>query len=798
MVEFAILISDMTPATKPKTSLSPLARALEAKVKRISERQIGGYVLDPVDLDARFVVELLLDGFPARIARATLADPDLVVAGYGDGCYRFVFSLEQGVVSGARLAQVRLANSGEPLGSPIDLEEEAFEPDLVREGEARWIGGLCIEGWIPLRDGSSEGVRAIIDGETVASARADLWSHVGDAAAGGVARGFTLALPITLADGRLRRVRVVDATGRDLPGSPCAVVAFPMGLERFLEGRAEVASERERAGLFDRLIPQSLPFADFSAWARAFPPDPVLTSRRSRVGVALLGERNLDASLASLERQIDCDWVVGVLGEGGEPMSFRREDLESYLASDAADCEILAFAPAGVVFHPYALGRLVEALDAFSGAQLAYCDLEVTDDQGKEWPIALSAFDYERLLEQGYCAHVFVSRVAHVRVALAKGASDFYRLFNSALDAPGSLQANPPVHAPGFLARLPSEDFSRASSSLARATSQHLEARGLPAVVDARAADLFPRAHVIRTVAEGKTSIVIPTRDRLDLLRPCVESLLQTLAGADYELVVVDNDSTDERTHAYFDSIAARGVRIGHFSGPFNFSRIVDAGASIARGEYLLLLNNDVEATRPGWLKEMLSRIHERDVGAVGAQLLWPGGGIQHGGVVLGPNFAATHAFDERFDGDPGYGELLAVAHECSAVTAACLLTRRRLFNELGGFDSVRFPVLFNDVDFCLRLRERGLRVVFTPHAKLMHRTSASRGRDIAFTGRHRHQRDLDNLRTIWGDVLLDDPSYSPMLGLDGSPYTGLAWPPRSQAPRAPRIAPARRPPPGF
>ena len=235
---------------------------------------------------------------------------------------------------------------------------------------------------------------------------------------------------------------------------------------------------------------------------------------------------------------------------------------------------------------------------------------------------------------------------------------------------------------------------------------------------------------------------------------------------------MIDNDSGDPATLDYLGEIAEDGVRVAKVGGPFNFARLVNAGASVASGEFLLLLNNDVEATREGWLEEMLSRVVEPDVGAVGAKLVFPGGGVQHGGVVLGPNLAAAHAFDERPDGDPGYGELLRVAHETSAVTAACLLTPRRLFRFLGGFDATRFPVLFNDVDYCLRLRAAGRRVVMTPHARLIHRAGSSRGRDRPFEGRHRHQRDLDNLRMVWAEALAEDPFYSPMLGLD-TPYAG-------------------------
>ena len=152
----------------------------------------------------------------------------------------------------------------------------------------------------------------------------------------------------------------------------------------------------------------------------------------------------------------------------------------------------------------------------------------------------------------------------------------------------------------------------------------------------------------------GKVSILIPTRDRVDLLKPCMESLERTLAGVDAEIIVIDNDSASPETQAYFAEISGRGARVAYVGGPFNYARIIDAGASIARGEFLLLLNNDVEALRAGWLEEMLGRMAEPDVGAVGSLLVWPSGVVQHGGVVLGLGFAAGHAFNERIEGDFG------------------------------------------------------------------------------------------------------------------------------------------------
>jgi GT2 family glycosyltransferase len=772
------------------------AVALESAADLVSTREIAGFAYDPAAPERRFVVELWLDGLPTKLARAQLYDPALAAEGRGDGCYRFVFALDAEAAEGAVIAEARLANTGELIGAPIRLAETALAPERPG-GEVRWVGGLRLSGWIAWDPRAEGRVRAFVDGEEVAQTRAQYFSHVGDAVAGGVARGFDLLLPPAFADGRLRRVRVLGDNDRELPGSPCPFVAFPRGLEQFLEGRAELGSERLRAGLFDRLLPQSLPATDYPAWSRAFPPAPPFHAPTQRIAVALIGEEGLDDTLASLEDQTCPASAVAALSAGAEPMSFEPADLAAFLASEAADADLLVVAPAGARLHPYALGRLAEALAQFADAPLAYCDIVVADGQSREWPLALPAFDYERLLEQGYPCHAFAARAGVARAALARGAADAFRLFNAAYDEGGPASTAPAAHAPGFLVRLPTADRTRASATLARATRDHLEARQLNFVVEARASDLLPAAKTHRIPPAGAVSILIPTRNRADLLRPCLASLKRTLGGTAHEIYVIDNDSADPETLDYFEEIAADGVRIARVGGPFNFARLVNAGASVASGDYLLLLNNDVEALREGWLEELMSRAAEPDVGAVGAKLTFPSGGIQHGGVVLGPNMAAAHAFDERQDGDPGYGELLRVAHETSAVTAACLLTPRRLFRAMGGFDATRYPVLFNDVDYCLRLRAAGKRVVMTPHARLVHKAGSSRGRERPFDGRHRHQRDLDHLRMRWAEVLAEDPFYSPMLGLD-SPYAGLAWPPRSQAPRSPRIAGPRAIPPGY
>jgi O-antigen biosynthesis protein len=772
----------------------------------ISETQVGGHVLDPADLEQRLVVDLLIDGYPAAIARADLYDPELARAGLGDGCHGFVFSIEPAALQTARSVEIRIANHNEVLGPPVLLPAVGSrDAEAHRFGSVRWLGGLRFSGWLKEDDGERR-VRASVDGQSAAEAGASHWTHIGEGRDALPVRGFDLHLPPAYADGGVHYAQILDEIGRELPGSPCAFVAFDDGLARFLEGRAEIESERLRGELFDRLIPQSLPFSAFAQWRARFPitpPEPV--DAWPKVGVALIGGFDVEASVASLEAQLDCDWVAAALEGGDGEMAFPNASLREFLDTDAADCETIIFSRSGVSLQPSALALLAQALTLFPNAPAAYCDFTYAAEDGGEWPIALSAFDYERMLEQGYAAQIFAVRASYARAAVGAGVDNLFRLFNFSQDGARARKplraatpaAGAPVHVPGFLARLPALDHA-ASRVLARANEQHLSARSVVAKVEPGFGGIFPVTRIRRAPPRGKVSLLVPTRDRVDLLRPCIDSLFASVDLARQELIVLDNDSSDPETLAYFEEIAEKGVRVVRIGGPFNFAKIVNKGASIATGESLLLLNNDVEALGTGWLEEMQGRMAEGDVGAVGATLLWPSGVVQHAGVVLGPSFDASHAFNERIDGDPGYGDLLRAAHEVSAVTAACMLTDRRLFLELGGFDGLHFPVNYNDVDYCLKLRARGLRVVLTPHAKLLHLGSGSRGRHRRPDEKDRLQGEMRNLRAAWGDVLLADPYYNPLLSLDDIPFSGLAWPPRPAQPRQPGSPQQRVLPPGF
>lgn len=260
-----------------------------------------------------------------------------------------------------------------------------------------------------------------------------------------------------------------------------------------------------------------------------------------------------------------------------------------------------------------------------------------------------------------------------------------------------------------------------------------------------------------------KVSIVVPTRDALELLRRCVDSLLEKTAYPRFEVLVVDNQSRDVATLDYFKTLSShRKVRVLRYDRPFNYSAINNFAVREARGELVCLLNNDTEVISPGWLEEMVGQLLQDKVGVVGAKLYYPDGRVQHAGDTVGPGGCANHLHSLIAHDDPGYCNRAVVAQELSAVTAACLLTKKELFERLGGLDEQHLPVAFNDVDYCLRVREAGYKVVWTPHAELYHHESVSRGKDKTLRRRLRAWREVKYMRRRWQAELRNDPFYNP------------------------------------
>ena len=284
-----------------------------------------------------------------------------------------------------------------------------------------------------------------------------------------------------------------------------------------------------------------------------------------------------------------------------------------------------------------------------------------------------------------------------------------------------------------------------------------------------------------------RVSLIVPTRDRIELLRSCIDGLLRKTDYPNLEIILVDNESRQSDTLAYFRSLKAESrVRIIRVEGAFNFSALNNRAADIAKGDLIGFINNDIEVIAPDWLKEMVSQVVQAGVGAVGAKLYYGDDTIQHAGVVLGLGGVAGHPHRRFHRSAAGYFGRLQLVQNVSCVTAACLLMPKKIFVEVGGFDEVNLPVAFNDVDLCLKIREMGYSIVWTPYAELYHLESASRGPDLASKEIQRFNRECAHMERRWGAVLKEDPFYSPNLTL-ADETCGLAFPPRVTKPwRAP------------
>lgn len=267
-------------------------------------------------------------------------------------------------------------------------------------------------------------------------------------------------------------------------------------------------------------------------------------------------------------------------------------------------------------------------------------------------------------------------------------------------------------------------------------------------------------------------SIVVPTRDRLDLLQPCIEGVLEQTRYANFEIIIADNGSVEVETIEFLERITTDPrVRIVSWPHAYNYSAINNFAVQATRGEYVCLLNNDIEILDGEWLGELMRHACRDGAGAVGARLLYPDRSIQHAGVVVGMGNAAGHAHRALPEGEPGYFAHALIARGATAVTAACLVVSRAMFDAVGGLDEQDLRIAYNDVDFCLKLRAAGACNLYVPGAVLIHHESKSRGQDMAPEHRERYLKELGVLQQRWDTTRFQDPTHHPVLDRSSEIY---------------------------
>lgn len=335
---------------------------------------------------------------------------------------------------------------------------------------------------------------------------------------------------------------------------------------------------------------------------------------------------------------------------------------------------------------------------------------------------------------------------------------------------------------PGSTAMAPGEK-SYAHVSAMRAIGEHLARTGSRAQVQEinGLSGTFRVRHALPN-PPPLVSIIIPTRDRVALLRQCVDSIVDKTTYPRYEIIIVDNGSSEPETAGYLASLSDHiFIKVIRDNGAFNYPRINNRAVASCKGSVICLLNNDIEVITPAWLDEMVSQALRPEIGAVGAMLYYPNDTIQHAGVVTGVHGVAAHIYSGRPRGYPGDLGRARIVQSMSAVTAACLVVRRNVYEQVGGLDE-KLAVAFNDIDFCLRVGAAGYRNLWTPFAELYHHESASRGLEDTPEKRARFHHEILFMRERWTGVLEADPAYNPNFTLYDEPYT-LAFPPNE--PRA-------------
>jgi GT2 family glycosyltransferase len=437
--------------------------------------------------------------------------------------------------------------------------------------------------------------------------------------------------------------------------------------------------------------------------------------------------------------------------------------------------EYLALLKAGDTLAPFALFEVVRAINEHPGARLFYADQDSIDATGRKRrrPQFKPDWSPDLLRSKNY-----IGQLSVMERRLFEEIGGFRPEFGSAQEHDLLLRASERegqiIHIPKVLYHVrhrPDTARLRASEAGRKAVVDHLARLGQQCEVRNGEA---PGTYEVRYTlpSRPRISIVIPNRDAVDWLRRCVGSI-QGATYRNWELLVVENHSARPETFAYYRELEAQAnVRILKWETPYNYAAVNNFAAARAAGEVLLFLNNDTEALHVDWLERLLEHALRPEVGAVGAKLYYPDGTIQHGGMVLGIGGIAGHAHRFCSGKSSGYCERLICAQNVSGVTAACLMMRKAIFEEVDGFDPT-FQLDFNDVDLCLKVRQKGYRILWTPHARLWHYECKTRGRLDTPAKRKKHELERELFLAKWRKVLdAGDPYYSPHLTLEDEMFS--------------------------
>ncbi|MEY4941432.1 MAG: hypothetical protein RIQ93_3167, partial [Verrucomicrobiota bacterium] len=597
-------------------------------------------------------------------------------------------------------------------------------------------------------------------------------------------------------------------------------------------GPAELTSYERWTEAFDRHTPDSL--AALAKEEMVFTTKPLISVI---MPVYNTPERWLVKAVQSVQAQVYPNWEL-CLADDASPQPHVRPLLEKFAAADprikitfreknghisAASNSALQLATGDFValldhddeLSPHALHEVVALLNTHPETDVIYSDEDKIDEEGhRHEPYFKPDWLPDLFHGQNYLSHLTVYRAALVRDAGGfragyEGSQDWdlaLRVIGRLQDC-GRIRHIPKVlyhwrAIPGSTALMLSEK-NYPLEAARRALTDYFSARGEKIALHHVPGDHW-RVQYALPAEPPLVSLIIPTRNGLRFLQRGIESILEKTTYPNYEIIVVDNGSDDPAALAYLDSLAQganpllasvvadaarategplhRAVRVLRYDAPFNFSAINNFAVAQATGELVGLLNNDLEVITPSWLEEMASQALRPGIGCVGALLYYPNDTVQHAGVIVGLGGVAGHAFRDNARGSEGKFNRGRLAQNYSAVTAACLVVRRKIYQEVGGLDETHLTIAFNDVDFCLKVQAAGYRNLWTPFAELYHHESVSRGAEDTPEKHERFRREVEIMLQRWPAVIRHDPAYNPNLTLEHTDFS-LAAPPRPWLP---------------
>lgn len=558
--------------------------------------------------------------------------------------------------------------------------------------------------------------------------------------------------------------------------------------------------------LHERFEPEEIPY---EPWYEAYVPDETVLqkqrkrkfSAKPRISIVVPAYRTpvgfLCQMMDSLLMQTYSNWELCIAngspedeemqkvlkGYAEKDRRIRFQNLEENLgiaentnaAFKMAEGEFVGLLDHDDLLAPNALYEVVCALEENPEADVVYTDEDkVTTDLKEHFqPHLKPDFNLDLLRSNNYICHFFL-----VRRNIVEKAGGFRREFDGAQDYDFIFRcvesARKVVHVPEILYHWRTHKASTADNPASKMYAFEAGKRAI-------------EAHLKRTETEGEVShtpdlgfyrvkypvkgepmvsILIPNKDEKDTLEACIRSIREKTTYKNYEIIIIENNSKEEEIFSYYNELAKDGVRILHWEKEFNYSAINNFGAAHAKGEFLLFLNNDVTVITPEWLEELVGVCQRREVGAAGVKLLYPDNTIQHAGCVIGLGGIAGHLFVDMPANRTGYLHKASLLQDMSAVTAACMMMKKQIFEKVGGFTE-KLAVAFNDVDLCLKTNQAGYLVVYDPYVQLYHMESKTRGAEDSKEKVKRFQTEIEYMRCHWINLLKNgDPYYNKNLSL--------------------------------